>query len=144
MRGLFRSHRRILAGAAAVIWSLHGLAHLVGFATAWNLVVTDPSPYTTTILWGRVELGDAGMRAFGLVWLAMVPLFVVAAIAIIRNMRLALPLVGVSAGASLAICLLELPAAVIGLWIDVGALVLLGALVVRRSLRARPATAGAR
>ena len=37
---------------------LHGGAHLVGFAESWQLSMTETTPYKTTVLSGRVDLGE--------------------------------------------------------------------------------------
>lgn len=55
--------------ALAIVMVLHGAAHLVGFAESWQLSMTESVPHKTTVLSGRVDLGTAGIRAAGLLWL---------------------------------------------------------------------------
>ena len=47
----------------------HGIAHLVGFVVPWRLVTSAEVPYRTTMLAGSVDLGAAGVRLLGIVWL---------------------------------------------------------------------------
>jgi CHASE2 domain-containing sensor protein len=56
------------------------MAHLPGFAVAWRLTTSNEMPYKTTLLGGRVDVGDAGMRVMGLLWLAGALGFVIAAV----------------------------------------------------------------
>jgi|SRR5215207_5312021 len=63
----------------AVLMAVHGMAHLVGFAGAWRLA-PEGFPYKTTLLAGHLELGDAGTRAVGVVWLGLALAFVVTAV----------------------------------------------------------------
>ena len=65
--------------ALAVLMALHGVAHLVGFAGSWRLPTPEPIPYKTTVLAGHPNLGNAGMRAMGVLWLLAAAAFVVAA-----------------------------------------------------------------
>ena len=53
----------------AVFLILHGLVHLIGFVVPWKLIKTDEFPYSTTVLAGRVDLGDRGVRLYGLLLL---------------------------------------------------------------------------
>ena len=53
---------------AGVILALHGLIHLLGFASYLRLTTVPTLPYTTTVLGGRLDLGAAGMGLFGLAW----------------------------------------------------------------------------
>ncbi len=55
--------------AAAFIIFAHGLIHLIGVAVYWQLAVVNEIPYKTTLLGGRWDIGDMGMRIFGLLWL---------------------------------------------------------------------------
>jgi uncharacterized membrane protein YphA (DoxX/SURF4 family) len=55
--------------AFALILIVHGVAHLLGFIVPWKLVKLEDSPYTTTLLGGRLDVGDAGIRFSGVLWL---------------------------------------------------------------------------
>jgi len=71
----------ILYYAAAFFIFAHGLVHLIGVVVFWQLAdVEDFPPYKTTLLNGRWEIGDLGMRIYGLAWLIATLGFVVAAI----------------------------------------------------------------
>ncbi len=110
----------------AVILFLHGLAHLAGFAGAWRLV--EMAPYQTTLLDGAVDVGDAGARAIGVVWLAVAVGFAVAGVAVLRRAAWWPAFVVLVAMASLLLCLLTLPGAQAGAALDLALIlgVLLG------------------
>ncbi len=65
--------------ALAVFMVFHGIAHLVGFAGSWGLLKNVPRK--TTILSGRADLGETGIRIYGVVWLILAIAFLFAAIA---------------------------------------------------------------
>lgn len=119
----------------AVFLALHGIAHVLGFLASWRLAEFADVPYTTTVLNGALDVGDAGIRVVGLLWLAGGAACVAAAIALLRGSMSA---VAVLLGASLAICLLGLPASIIGVWIDAALLAALGALALLRPALLRP------
>ncbi len=66
----------------AVVLILHGLIHLMGFVVPWRLVTIEDLIYKTTLLSGKLDIGDAGIRMIGLFWLLGATGFVVAGIAI--------------------------------------------------------------
>ncbi|MFA6033113.1 MAG: hypothetical protein WC889_09460 [Myxococcota bacterium] len=53
---------------AAFLW-LHGFCHLVGFVVPWKIAKLPEEPYKTTLFMGRVDVGDAGIRVVGILWL---------------------------------------------------------------------------
>ncbi len=53
----------------AILLALHGVAHWVGFVVAWRLTAFEEMPYDTTLLAGRIDVGDAGIRVVGVLWL---------------------------------------------------------------------------
>ena len=118
---------RILLAALMVY---HGLAHSVGFAEAWQLVPQGP-PYKTTILAGRLNLGDAGIRVTGILWLATGVAFLVAAIAAAVGLPWWDSFALVIAVVSLLLCAVELPEARLGLVIN---LAIVAMLVARAAL----------
>jgi hypothetical protein len=101
----------------AVIFFLHGGAHLVGFLGSWRLA--ENIPYKTTVLAGAYDVGDAGIRVAGVAWLVTALAFMVAAVAIVARWPWwpALSLVAVLA--SLLMCLVAWPEARIGAVLDV-------------------------
>jgi hypothetical protein len=58
----------------------HGISHLVGFVVPWKIAAMKEMPYKTTIMMDRVNVGDAGIRAVGVVWLLTGLAFVAMAI----------------------------------------------------------------
>ncbi len=52
----------------AVVMAAHGLIHFLGFVVSWQLARVEDLPYKTTLLAGRWEVGDGGMRLVGLRW----------------------------------------------------------------------------
>jgi len=112
----------------AALMTIHGIAHLVGFVGSWNLGPPTPAmPYKTTVLAGHVNLGDAGIRAFGLLWLAAAAAFVVASVGAVANAEWWLATAMAAALGSVALTVLEWPQARIGLYVD---LALLAALLI--------------
>jgi ABC-type microcin C transport system permease subunit YejB len=53
----------------AALFIGHGVAHVVGFAVPWKLVTSSQVPYRTTVAGGLVDIGPAGVRLVGLLWL---------------------------------------------------------------------------
>lgn len=102
--------------AFATLMLAHGVAHIVGFLVPWKLVPATPEvPYRTTILRGAVDLGDAGIRVYGLAWMGLALMFAAVAVALFLRApwwyRAALGVAGVSA----MFCLASWPEARIGL-----------------------------
>jgi hypothetical protein len=95
----------------------HGFAHLVGLAGSWQLGTG--IPHKTTLLGGRLDLGERGIRAFGVVWLIGAMAFTAAAAALILVQPSWTSLVLAAAAFSLVISILALPDARIGVGIDV-------------------------
>lgn len=100
----------------AIILFLHGFAHLVGFAGSWRLIAD--VPYKTTLLGGTVDVGDVGVRATGLIWLALALAFAVAGSAVIYQAHWWPVLVVVTATMSLLMCLVAWPEAQAGAALD--------------------------
>lgn len=53
----------------ALLMTLHGFAHLVGFMVPWQLGPVGGS-YKTTLLAGQLDIGNTGIRMVGVFWLA--------------------------------------------------------------------------
>jgi hypothetical protein len=103
----------------ALFIGLHATAHLVGFAGSWQLASPQDMPYKTTVLGGRLDLGDSGIRAVGVVWLLLAAAFLVAAIGILGNAAWWIPATMTISVASLAVCIVQWPEARIGALINV-------------------------
>lgn len=107
---------------AAVVLALHGLVHLIGFVVPWRVAQVEGFAYRTTAFDGAIELGETAALVIGLAWLAIAVGFVVAAVGVWEARAWAVPLVGVLAAASLAVCVLGLPETVAGIVLDVAIL----------------------
>jgi hypothetical protein len=110
--------------ALAALLIAHGVAHLVGFLVPWKLLSTAEVPYRTTILGDLIEVGDAGARVLGVVWLVATLAFVVLAAAIlagwsVRGWAFA------TLSLSLALCVAGWPEARIGLVVNAFLLIVL-------------------
>ena len=110
--------RLILAGLMA----LHGIAHLVGFAGAWQLAPAKEIPYKTTVFGGHWQLGDAGIRVMGVLWLFAALAFIVTAGGAVYNTRWWTNAALIVTAVSLAMTIVEWPEARFGLVVNVGIL----------------------
>lgn len=108
-----------------VLMGLHGIAHLVGFAESWQLSTTESTPYKTTVLSGRVDLGAAGIRAAGVLWLLAALAFGLVAVGSMMNAPWWVPAAIATAVASLVLCLVWLPESRIGIPVNVALIVTL-------------------
>lgn len=111
----------------AVVVGLHGLTHWIGFAVPWGLTTSPDFPSSTSAAWGTIELGEAGARMVGLLWLVVIPVFALAAVGLWQRRTWAVPLTAIAALASLPLCILASPAAIGGIWLDVAILGVLAA-----------------
>jgi hypothetical protein len=89
--------------------AVHGFAHLPGFAVAWQLITNAELPYRTAVLHGRLDLGDAGIRIYGLCWLALAGGFAIAAVGVAQRASWWLVLVEALVLMSLLFCVLGWP-----------------------------------
>ena len=96
-----------------VLLVLHGIAHSLGFVAAWQL--SAEVAYKTTIMGGRVDVGDTGIRILGLLWLLIAAAFVFAGILTMLGHPAWLPAALGAATASIVLCATELPDARVGL-----------------------------
>lgn len=117
--------------AIVTLMLLHGFAHLPGFAGSWRLTTFPDFPYHTTLLSGRLDVGDAGMRVVGTLWLLVALAFAVSAFGAVRHAHWWAGAAFVTALVSLALCALEWPAARIGAPVNVA---IIAALVAGRNL----------
>ena len=108
--------------ALALLMLLHGVAHLPGFVNEWRMAELKGIAYRTTILAGRVDLGDAGIRVVGLLWLVSAVAFWVAGVAALTSQPWWLPMAAAVALGSLVLGLVELPDARIGVAVNVAIL----------------------
>ncbi len=123
----------VMRFALAALLIAHGVAHLVGFVVPWRLVSTAEVPYRTTILGGVTDLGDAGARALGVVWLVAALAFVLLAGAVLAGWNVRLWVFAMLALSSV-LCVVGWPEARIGLVVNA---VLLAALLAMPDLAVR-------
>lgn len=71
---------------AAVIGA-HGLVHLLGTAVYLEVAEFAELPYETTLLGGHVDVGEAGIRLFGILCAVAAAGFVTSAVALVRAWR---------------------------------------------------------
>ena len=105
--------------AFAIFLVLYGIAHGVGFAGSWQLGDFRDAPLDTTLLAGRIDVGVVGIRIVGTLWLLTGVSFVVAAIGVGRNAGWWPVATAGAALVSLAMSILGLPEARIGVAINV-------------------------
>ncbi len=117
--------------ALAAALAAHGVIHLIGFVVPWGLAAMDGFRYRTTVLGGAADLGDLGVRAVGVLWLACTIGFLAAAMGVARRAPWALRLSVSLASASVLVCLLGLPETFAGIAVNVA--ILAGAAWVART-----------
>jgi hypothetical protein len=115
----------------AVLMLLHGIAHLPGVVGSWRLAELRDVPYHTTLLAGRMDVGDGGMRLVGGLWLLAALGFVGSAVTALRDDPWWVGVAAVVTMLSLALCALEWPYTRIGVPVNL-AIVL--ALLLGRAL----------
>ena len=76
---------RVLVVLATVILVLHGLIHLMGTAAYWKLTGVSGLPYKTTLLNGSWNVGDTGIRVFGVLWTVAAVGFVLSAVGLLAR-----------------------------------------------------------
>ncbi len=126
---------RIAFYAAIGIVMIHGLIHLLGFVAYWPLGEIGELPYKTTLLGGRWDAGEAGMRLFSLLWLAAAVGLVGAAAGLVTGQDWWFPLLWTAVLLSLAACMLDWGDAWRGAIID---LIILIPLLLAWGLRIQP------
>ena len=117
--------------AIGIAMLLHGAAHLVGFAESWQWAMTESVPYKTTVLSGRLDLGWAGMRIAGVLWLLAALAFGLVAAGAVLNAEWWLSMAMPTAVASLVLSVVWWPESRIGVAVNV---VLIATLIVGRQL----------
>jgi uncharacterized membrane protein YoaK (UPF0700 family) len=110
---------------AAFVLLAHGVAHLVGFVVPWRLATLPEVPYRSTILGGRLEVGDTGVKALGVLWLIAALAFAVAAAGLVMRASWWHPLTMAMAIVSLGLCVVGWPDSKIGVPVNVAIIILL-------------------
>jgi len=109
----------------ALLLVAHGVAHLVGFVSSWKLATLAELPYKTTVLAGRVDVGDAGIRMMGVLWLLATLALLVAAFGVAAEAGWAGRFTLAAVTASVILCVVGWPDARIGVAVNVGLALLL-------------------
>lgn len=121
----------VLVYVVAAVLVLHGLVHLLGTAAYLELVTIAELPYKTTVLGGRVDIGDAGIRIFGTLWSVAAVGFVLSGVGLLSGWnRWRSLLLGVTVF-SLVLTLLDWESAFAGVVVNLG---ILAALWLSQSL----------
>jgi hypothetical protein len=103
----------------AVFLLIHGFAHIVGFLVPWRLARLEEMPYKTTLLGGRWDVGDAGIRAVGILWLLVGgAFFVLGGTAALTGVLYGPALLAIAA-ISTVLCILGWPDSKLGLPVNV-------------------------
>jgi hypothetical protein len=110
---------------AALILLAHGIAHLPGFLASWRLATLDELPHRTTVLANSVNVGEWGIRAVGVLWLAAALAFAACGMGAFGGASWWLPVSVMAAAASVDLCILGWPDSRIGAFVNVGIAVFL-------------------
>ena len=102
--------RMIVAGVLVA----HGLIHVLGIAAYTQIAELSQLPYKTTLFEGRWEVGDVGMRLFGVLWGVPAIGFAAAAAALIMGSPSWVPILLSTTVASLALTVLDWEKAFVG------------------------------
>ena len=113
----------------AAFLSIHGIAHLVGFVVPWKIAQLEEMPYSTTILSTKIDLGDTGIKIFGVFWLILALAFFLSIYFIFSHNPLWFVFTICASLFSIIFCILGLPDAKIGVFANI--LILLGLFVLQ-------------
>lgn len=70
---------RIILAGACVVLAIHGLIHLLGTVVYLRVAEIDGFAFKTTLLAGRVDVGEPAIRIFGALWIVPAAGFLVSA-----------------------------------------------------------------
>jgi hypothetical protein len=115
----------MLRWVLSIVLIVHGFSHLVGFVVPWGIGEVKDAPYKTTLLADRIDVGDTGIRVFGVLWLIAALAFVVAGVACLTGQEWWITYASWTAAFSLVLGILGWPDARIGVAVDLLILVLL-------------------
>ena len=105
--------------AFGILLVVHGLIHLMGTTVYMKLGQIQGLPYKTTLLGGRWDLGERGIRVFGALWVLPAVGFLLAGAALFVNHAAWVSFAIVSCVVSLVLTLLDVHAAFAGAILDV-------------------------
>lgn len=101
--------------AAAIYLLVHGICHFVGFVVPRKIVAMKDEPYKTTLLAGNLDVGHAGVRVIGILWLLTLVGLIASGVGAIARTPWWQGTSFWFAVASLGLCILGLPGARIGI-----------------------------
>jgi len=113
---------RIVVAALLII---HGVAHLPGFVVSWRLAAPREMPYKTTLFGGFVNVGDAGIRVVGILWLVAALALAMCGIGVLARAPWWTPVTPTAALFSLLLSIAGWPESRIGVFVNVALLALL-------------------
>jgi len=116
--------------ALALFMALHAVAHLVGFFGAWRLA-PQSFTYATTVFAGRLDLGDAGIRTLGILWLLTAIAFWLVSVAAVIDRQWWTSAAICVALVSCVLSLVQWPESRVGVLVN---LLIIGAIVLGRRL----------
>jgi hypothetical protein len=115
----------ILTIVAAIVLIVHGLIHFMGTAVYARHAQIKGLGYKTTLLCGHWDLGQAGISAYGWLWVLPAVGFVVAAVALLAGRAWWNPLLVVVTLVSLVLTVLDWSNAFRGALVDIAILALI-------------------
>ncbi len=113
----------------------HAFAHLPGFIAYLRLAELKDMPYKTTILAGQVNIGDFGIRVFGVLWLVAALAFAASGVGVGVRLPWWQSAMLIAAVFSLILCILGWPDTRFGLFVN---LALIAFLLANRQMRWLP------
>lgn len=104
--------------AFALLLGLHGIAHLVGFLVPWGLVESENDGTRTTLMEGTIEVSATSIRMVAILWIPLALAFLAAATGLVAGAAWWYSATVFTAAASLVFCVIHLPEARIGLYVN--------------------------
>jgi hypothetical protein len=97
----------------------HAIAHLPGFISAYKIAELKELPYSTKIFFKKVEIGELGVKIYGLIWLILSIIFLIAVILLLLSRPVFKDTVLVASSLSLLISVAGLPETKFGVIINI-------------------------
>jgi hypothetical protein len=113
---------RMAIAIAAALLALHGAIHLIGAVVYLRWGSIEGFAYKTSVLGGYMNLGDDGIRVFGLLWAAAAAAFIVAAVALLGGWAACRTILLMATLGSLLLTVMDWDVAFIGAIADIGIL----------------------
>lgn len=104
--------------ALAVLFLLHGIAHLIGFLVPWGFVESDQPPLTSLVN-GTIAVSSATLRLLALLWIPLAAAFAGAAVGLLIGAGWWYSTAMVASAASLVFSVIHWPLARVGVYLNV-------------------------